>query len=64
MKLKDLKKGQFFTKKPIENPTEKQVWVRGPYDKSTKKYDCYRFDDVNTYSEIPGNKEVFVDFIF
>ena len=64
MKLKELKKGEYFTRKAVEYPTEKQVWVRGSYDRSTKKYDCWRFDDVCISAEIPGNKEVFTDFIF
>ena len=64
MKLKELKKGEYFTRKAVEYPTEKQVWVRGSYDRSTKKYDCWRFDDVCISTEIPGNKEVFTDFIF
>lgn len=39
MKLKELKKGDFFTKKAISDPSESQVWVRGDYDRSAKKYD-------------------------
>ena len=43
--LKDLKKGEFFTKKPIEEPKETQVFIRGEYDKSEKKYEITRFSD-------------------
>ena len=42
MKIKDLKKGAFFTKKPVDNPKESQVWIRGEYDRSEKKYECTR----------------------
>lgn len=64
MKLKDLKKGDYFTKKSIENPSESQVWVRGDYDKSTKTYDCHNWADVNRFCSIKGDKEVFVEFVF
>ena len=64
MTVKDLKRGDFFTVKPIENPTEKQVYIRGDYDRSTKKYTCTRFDDICTTRDFPGSKTVFTDFTF
>ena len=64
MKVKDLKKGEYFTIKPLEEPKENQVYIRGEYDRSTKKYDCGRFDDLSYSREFDGNKEVFIDFTF
>ena len=64
MKIKELEKGAYFTKKAIEVPRESQVWVRGEYDRSSKKYECSRFDDVNTTCFLPGGREVLVDFVF
>lgn len=64
MTLKDLKKGEFFTKKAIENPTESQVWIKGDYDRSTKKYEIIRFDDINDTKWMAGNKEVYTEFTF
>lgn len=64
MKIKELEKGAYFTKKAIEVPRESQVWVRGEYDRSSRKYECHRFDDVNTTCFLPGDREVFVDFVF
>ena len=64
MKLKDLKKGEFFTKKAIDSPTGSQVWIRGDYIREDKKYECTCFDDINRTCYIPGSKEVFVDFVF
>lgn len=64
MKVKDLKKGEYFTIKPLEEPKENQVYIRGEYDRSTKKYDCGRFDDISYSREFDGNKEVFTDFTF
>ena len=64
MKIKDLKMGDYFTLKPIAEPKESQVYVRGGYCKSDRKYDCNRFDDINACRRFPGDKEVFVDFVF
>lgn len=64
MKLKELKKGDFFTKKPIEYPSEKQVFIRGDYDRGTKKFEIFRWNDVNDVFLMSGEKEIFVDFIF
>ena len=64
MTIKELKKGQYFTKKAIDEPTEKQVWIRGEYDKSQKKYECVRFDDICQCCYLKGGTEVFTDFTF
>lgn len=62
--IKELKKGEFFTRKPIENPTEKQVWIRGDYDRSAKGYEATRFDDIS-YSVVFGRgTTVYTDFTF
>ena len=62
--IKDLKQGEFFTKKPIENPNWNQVFVRGAYDRSLKKYEICRFSDVNCCGYMDGKKEVYTDFVF
>lgn len=59
MKLKELKKGDFFKLKP-----NGRVYVRDSYNRSTKKYDYYDFDDVNRWHDAKGDKEVIVDFNF
>lgn len=64
MTIKELKKGDFFTKKDIPEPKDNQVWVRGDYDRSSKTYECYCFDDVNRFCYIRGSKEVFTEFTF
>lgn len=64
MTIKQLKKGEFFTKKSIEYPTEKQVWIRGEYDRELKKFECTAFDDCNKTCYMSGSKEIFTDFIF
>lgn len=64
MTIRDLKKGEFFTKKPIEAPTERQVFVRGNYDRGLKKYECIRFSDISDIHYVKGNTEVYTDFTF
>ena len=64
MTVRDLKKGDFFTLKDIANPTEKQVFIRGEYDKSDKAFCCGRFDDISYSRMLKPNTKVFVDFIF
>lgn len=64
MKLKELKKGDFFTLKNIEYPKENQVYIKGDYDRSTKTYECTAFNDICKFRYIKGEKEIFVDFTF
>lgn len=64
MKLRELKQGEFFTKKPIPYPTEAQVWIRGAYDRSQGKYECVRFDDANRFAYLKGDTEVYTDLVF
>lgn len=64
MKLKDLKIGEYFTLKPYSEPTEKQVYIRGEYDRTEKKYECGRFDDISYTRYLSGKTEVYTDFIF
>lgn len=62
--IKDLKKGEFFTRKPIENPKESQVWIRGEYDKSAKAYEATRFDDISHSVLLGRTTGVYTDFTF
>jgi len=64
MTVKELKKGDFFTKKPILYPRDCQVWIRGEYDRSTKRYCCTRFDDISCSALLRGDKEIYTDLIF
>lgn len=64
MKIKELKKGNFFTLKNVEYPKESEVYIRGDYDRTEKKYECYKFSDVNSTRMFKGDKEVYTDMIF
>jgi hypothetical protein len=66
MKLKDLKHGEYFTRKPMHEQEVKpsQVYIKEDYDRSTKKYWCQRRDDISRGIELKGDTEVYTDFIF
>ena len=64
MKLKELKRGDWFTLKPIENPKESQVYIRDEYDRESKKYVCGKFSDISASRLLKGDTEVYTDFTF
>ena len=60
-KIKNFKKGDYFK---LQDKETAAVYVRGEYDRSTKKYSCYRYDDVAVERFFRGDKKVYVDFEF
>lgn len=64
MTVKDLKKGEYFTLKPISEPTEKQVFIRDEYDRTEKKYIAIRFDDICACRLLKPSTVVYTDFTF
>lgn len=62
--LKELKAGEWFTRKPIEEPKESQVFIRRDYCRQDKKYSCERFSDMNSEIFLKGSTVVYTDFIF
>lgn len=64
MKLKDLKKGEYFTLKPIAEPKDSQVYIKDEYDRSEKKYLCGKFSDISASRLLKPDTTVYTDFIF
>ena len=64
MKLKELKQGEYFILKPTSEPKESQVYIRGEYDRSSKKYICGKFVDISYSRLLKGDTEVYTDFTF
>lgn len=58
--VKSLNKGDFFKLKESAH----RVYVRGEYDRSTRKYACFAFDDVCYERLFKGEKLVCVGFTF
>lgn len=42
--LNQLKRGEYFTLKPIVEPTPDQVFIKGWFDRRQDKYDCERYN--------------------
>lgn len=63
-KLKNLKRGEYFTLRPIAEPKESQVYIKGEYDRSEERYECIKFSDMCYSRLFKGDKEVYTDFIF
>lgn len=64
MKVRELPKGAYFARKPTSTPSAKQVFIRGDYDRSQRKYECVCFDDANRFIYLKGDAEVYTDFVF
>lgn len=59
--LRNVKHGEFFR---LANSETAPVWVRGDYNRSSKKFKAYKYYDVNYWNEFRGSRIVFIDFIF
>lgn len=64
MTMKELKPGEWFTLKPVEYPKESQVYIRGDYDRSEKKYWATKWSDIGDGKFIKGDTKVYTDFCF
>lgn len=66
MKLKDIGKGEYFARKSLgeQEARPSQIYVKGDYDQSSKKYWCGRWNDISSGIELKGDTEVYQDFIF
>ena len=64
VKIKDLKKGEYFTRKPVMYPKDCQVFIRDDYERSSKKYYCLRFSDINDCLMLKGETIVYTGFTF
>lgn len=66
MRLRDIPKGSYFSFVQGDDPgkTCKQVWVKDDYDRSTRKYNIHRFDDVNHEVQRNSSSLVTIDITF
>lgn len=60
MKLSDLKRGEFFRRKPDAQKT----YRRGVYDRFEKKYSGEDWDDISREILLKGSTLVYVGFDF
>lgn len=59
--IRQVKQGEFFKLRESEKAP---VWVRGEYNRYSKKFECYKYDNVNYWQEFKGDREVFTGFTF
>lgn len=57
--IQNLPKGEYFRFK-INGP----VWVRDDYDRSSKSYQAYKFDDINHFTYKKKGTSVYYGFNF
>lgn len=62
--VRELKHGEWFTLKPIEEPKDTQVFIRCDYDGTVRKYWGQRFSDCNDGRYFSGDRIVYVGFTF
>lgn len=63
-KVRDLKQGEWFTRKPIDYPTERQVFIRDFYCREDKKFFCMRWTNISDGILLKGDTIVYTDFFF
>lgn len=63
-KIRNLKRGEYFTLRPISHPKENQVYIREDYDRYEQKYECIKFSDMCKTRYFKGDKKVYTHFIF
>lgn len=61
-----MKQIQFLTKGELfkMSATGKTVYVYDGFNRSTKKYSFYKFEDINAHREVEKGKYVCIDFEF
>ncbi len=58
IELRKVKREDFFR---LTDSDTAPLWVRSEYDKCSKKFGCYKYDNINHYSEFTGKRLVFVE---
>ena len=61
IEMRRVKRGEFFR---LANSESAPVWVRDEYNRSSKKFEAYKYDNVNYWGEFKGSRLVYVDFVF
>ena len=59
--VRDLKKGEYFR---LDNSETAPVWIRGEYNRASKKYEAYKFDDICHSRIFWPDTDVYTGFTF
>lgn len=63
-KISELRDGEMFTRKPIDNPKDSQVYIKHAYDRSAKCYPCTCWGDVNKEIFLKSTADVYTEYTF
>jgi hypothetical protein len=58
--LRNIPPGSFIKRKP----TSKKVYIRGEYDKGSKTYSVWEYEDMNNEIFLKGSTKVYAGFIY
>ena len=58
IELRKVKQEEIFR---LTNSETAPLWVRGYYERSERKYECYKYDNYNHETFLKGSRQVFVD---
>lgn len=64
MKLKDLKRGDFFRRVNKNGKVGKKTFTKGEYCRAERKYYAEDCDDISNAPLLSGNVEVTTEFIY
>ena len=67
VRLKDVPKGSYFHRTSMRDGEfceHSVVWLKGEYDHSTRKWSCYKFEDICNDRLFKGEERVTIDFTF
>lgn len=62
--IKNVRESDLFTFRPYESPTERQVYVRGHYDRASKMYSYHQYSNYNREEFARASRIVYTDFDF
>ena len=62
--IRNVKRGDYFTLKDVDEPAESQVLVRDEFDRKAARYVAHRFTDVNSERCFKSEQAVYVGFTF
>lgn len=60
VELRTLKLTEVFKRKA----SAKTVFIKGSYDGTDKRFECFDWDDVNRFIYLSGTAQVWIDFTF
>lgn len=59
--LRELPKGAFF-RRIIGGKVTKGIYIKGDYDRTTKRYEVCKVDDINDTIFLPPTARIFISF--